>query len=317
MGVNESLMMEETKIPEEFRPIKTYHDRRFGNVTLLNSKNNKSHYFIQKTVIIASEEEAIKAIDTLKIRSNAGSFYAKYVLFETQSMNKLCLEAVQLVLIVEYSKNNLKSEIRTRRTMNTEFEIEEVFQIFDSGLRFCEYLTNQKEREYLLAPESVLLHPKGNITYIESKFLKPETDIYKKMFAMCSDSLKEHQFSLMAPEELSALRERVPQPQIDNEKAQIFCLGIVIFCAIGLCSVSKFFDLDELQFRHDIVEKLVFNSQLPIEFLEIILKCVKEDPHQRPNGKELLKELGLLKIRLQINSNLEEAVFEKKSQRFF
>lgn len=315
--MNESLIIHEMNIPEEYNSVKTYHDRRFGNVTLLNSKRNKSIYYLQKTVLYPTEEEAKRAIDTLKIRSNAGPYYAKYVIFESQSLNKLCLEAVQIRLIIEYSKNTLKSEIRRHKQSETAFGVEEMFQIFTSALCFCEYLRFHNEREHLLGPQSILLHPNGNVTLIESKFLKPETDIYKKLFAMCTNTLKRNQFSLLAPEEFKALIDRVSEPNIDHEKAQIFCLGITLFCAVGLCEPQKFFDLDELKFLPDVIEKLVFESNLPIELLEIMLKCVKQDPDKRSNTKQLLKDLDLLKVRLQIDSNLEEAVFRKKSQRYF
>ena len=315
--MNESLVIDEMNIPEEFNSVKTYHDRRFGNVTLLNSKRNKSIYYLQKTVLYPSEEDAKNTIDTLKIRSSAGQYYAKYVVYQSQSLNKLCLQAVQISLIIEYSKNTLKSEIRRHKQSETAFGVEEMFQIFRSALCFCEYLRFHDQREHLLAPQSILLHPNGNVTLIESQFLKPETDIYKKLFAMCTNTLKRNQFSLMAPEEFKALTDRVSDPNIDHDKAQIFCLGITLFCAVGLCDPQTFFDLNELRFLPGVIEKIVFESNLPIELLEIMLKCVEQEPAKRSNTKQLLKDLDLLKVRLQIDSNLEEAVFRKKSQRYF
>jgi hypothetical protein len=300
-GVSESVL----------RKVSDYQDKRFGPVTILKEILPPKRTFIRKTVPYNSAEDIKSIQQKLKLRRTLGGFYAQITGHNVEKIDKLCLQELRMEITVHYSKNSLHSEIKKRSEMGRGFEIEELMHILIALVNFCDSMDLLRNHEQMLGPEIVMLYPKGDIAIIETQFLRPGVNRYKKMLAISFEPVKPDKWEIMAPEELKSLRSRSPSLECSTEKIHTFNVGITMLCAIACKPPSWFYDLSKFQYLPSRAEKVLNESNLNFDFLSLIKCCLEVNPDKRPKCVDLLEKLQNVKTRLQIESNLEEVMFKK------
>jgi hypothetical protein len=314
MGTSTSLAYEENQFEvseAHLKKVSDYQDNRFGPITILKETFPPKRLFLRKSVPYNSEKDIRSIQKKIHMRQSLGGFYAKIAGNKIEKVDKLCLQELRMEITIHYSKNNLQSEIKRRVDLKKGFEIEELMHMLMALTHFCDAMDLFKSREQMLGPEIVMLYPRGTISIIETQFLRPGINRYKKMLAISYEPIKPEKWEIMAPEELQGLRERQSKPKLCNEKIHVFNIGITMLCAIGCKQAWWFYDLVNLKFLKDKGMQVLDNSGYNMEFLGVIRSCIEEDPVKRPNSADLLETLELVKTRLQIDSNLEEAMFQK------
>jgi hypothetical protein len=314
MGTGNSLVFDDDHYDisdTSLRKVSDYQDKRFGPVTILRETLPPKRMFLRKTVPYNSDEDIRTIQKKFKLRKTLGNFYARITGHNVVKVDKLCLQELRMEITLHYSKNSLLSEIKQRSEMGRRFEIEELMHILIALVNFCNSMDLFKSREQMLGPEIVMLYPRGEIAVIETQFLRPGVNRYKKMLAISYEPVKTDKWEILAPEELKCLRQRIQMPECSSEKIHTFNVGITMLCAIGCKPASWFYDLAKFEFLPARAEKVLSDSNLNYEFLIIIRKCLEINPLKRMTCSDLLENLEEVKTRLQIDSNLEEVMFHK------
>jgi hypothetical protein len=312
MGTGNSLVYDDSnEFDSTLRKISDYQDKRFGAVTILREILPPKRMFLRKTVPYNSEEDIRNIQKKLKLRQSLGNFYAKITGHNIEKVDKLCLQELRVRITLHYSKNSLQSEIKQRSEMGRGFEIEELMHILIALVNFCDAMDLFKTHEQMLGPEIVMLYPRGEIAVMETQFLRPGINRYKKMLAISYEPVKPDKWEILAPEQLKGLRDREGELECSSEKIHTFNVGITMLCAIACKPVSWFYDLQKFQYLVSRAEKVLKESDLSFEFLGMVRNCLEVDPQKRPSCNDLLEKLDRLRTRLQIDSNLEEVMFHK------
>ena len=316
MGTSVSLAYEKSDfgVPEHnLKKISEYKDKRFGQVTILREKIAPKRMFLRKTVPYTSDEDIRSIQKKIPLRQTLPDFYAQITGNNVEKVDRLCLQELRMEITVHYSKNNLQTEIKKRSETNKGFEIEELMHILMALVHFCDALDLFKTQEQMLGPEIIMLYPRGLISVMETQFLRPGINRYKKMLAISYEPIKPDRWEILAPEELICLKERKKESNCSIEKIHSFTIGIIMLCALACKGPDWFYDLAKFQYLPDKAEEVLKVSNLNFEFLELIRSCLIANPVERPSSADLLDKIELLKVRLQIDSNLEEVMFQKNA----
>ena len=314
MGTSTSLAYEENqfKISEaHLKKVSDYQDKRFGNISILKETFPPKRLFLRKIVPYNSDANIRSIQKKIQMRQALGGFYAKIAGNSIEKVDKLCLQELRMEITIHYSKNSLESEIKRRTDLKKGFEVEELMHIFMAMTHFCDAMDLFKSREHMLGPQIVMLYPRGTISVVETQFLRPGLDRYKKMLAISYEPVKPEKWEILAPEELHGLRERKTNTDFSTEKIHVFDIGVTMLCAIGCKPSWWFYDLSKFEFLADRAKKVLKDSNLNFEFLGVVQSCLELDPIKRPSSADLLETLEEVKTRLQIDSNLEEVMFQK------
>lgn len=314
MGTSTSLAYDESQFgisENNLKKVSDYQDKRFGPITILKETIPPKRTFLRKIVPYNSEEDIRSIQKKIQLRQSLGGFYARIMGNNIEKIDKLCLQEIRMEITLFYSKNSLHSEIKRRLELERGFEIEELMHILMAMVHFCDAMDLFQSREQMLGPEIVMLYPKGTISVVETQFLRPGLDRFKKMLAISYEPIKPEKWEILAPEELQQLRERNSKPDCSVEKIHTFNVGITMLCAIGLKPAYWFYDLKEFKFLPEKANEVLKQSELHVDFLNVIETCLEINPSKRPSCADVLETLNVLKARLQIDSNLEEAMFQK------
>ena len=314
MGMGESIIEQSvvsTVSDENMNQLSIYQDKRFGQVTILQQEKPEKKLYLRKKVKYSSQEE-VKAIrEEIRLRKELGAFYCKIESSKVKKVDKLCLQEFSIHVTIEYSKDSLRSEIKKRKSSGIGFQIEELFQIFHSMVRFGAFLCDSKEREKMFGPDVVMLHSNGNVSILESKFLRPNFDNYKRIMALTFESVKPDKWALLAPEELAMLISRENKPEFDSDKIHAFAIGVSILCALTCQNEDYFYDLTKLTFLREKALDILDKSDLHFEFIKVLKLCIFPLVKQRIGCKDLLSICGILKSEMDMDSNIEEVMFKK------
>lgn len=307
MGVNESTIMNQDHNnfnEDSVRQTNQYNDKRFGNVLILKDKINPNCIYLRKFIDYDSEEE-IKAIQNeIYIRKQFGDFYSQIVNSKIEKTNKLCVKDFKLEITIEYAESNLRNEIKKRSVLKSLFIKEEIFHIFKALVYFANSMDNINSFEQMLGLDNVLLHSNGRVSIIETKFFLPKINIYQKILILSYEPISKEKWAILAPEQLKSIKNAEKTVKFDSTKIHSFAISVIILCLLSCKNEDYFYDLTKFEFLESKAQKILEGSDLNFETIKILKQCLLSNPSERISAAQMLEEIELIKLKYQIDSNL-------------
>lgn len=307
MGVNESIILNQDQNnfnEDSVRQTNQYNDKRFGNVVILRDKINPNCVYLRKFLDYDSEEEIKSIQNEIYIRKQFGDYYSQIVNSKIEKTNKLCVKDFKLEITVEYSESNLRNEIKKRSVLKGLFIKEEIFHIFKALVNFANDLDNINSFEQMLGLDNVLLHSNGRVSIIETKFILPKINLYQKILILSYEPISKDKWTILAPEQLESIKNAEKTPKFDSSKVHSFSISIIILCLISCKNEDYFYDLSQFEFLESKACKILEESDLNFETIKILKQCLLPNPSERISAAQMLKEIDLIKLKYEIDSNL-------------
>jgi len=218
-------------------------------------------------------------------QSNVSNEYLiKLIKYENFELNEFCSNFNRLTMLYEYFPKSLASEFLTRRLQSELFQEVELLHMLIALLSALSALKLQSFNYSDLAPENILLSRTGLVK------LTPIDDLtglsrYKKMFFGSKDML------YVSPEQLTALSEKLESREFDDEKENVFSLGMILLEGVTLNDIRGLYDFEEFRVKYEIIENILIDANLSDSFKFLLRKMLDPDPDNRPVYEELLGEL--------------------------
>ena len=214
-----------------------------------------------------------------------------------------------LYLVLEYIKNGNLYDLSKKKN----FSENEIIKIFKNITKGINYLHSQKIVHRDIKPENILITDDNNIKICDLGFSAPFGENVKRN-TMCGTR------EYLAPE--------VAMRLLQNEKIDIWCLGILIY---ELIMKKPPFESYEI-YKMGLMKKrfgLVFKNGVSENLKKLISDCLELEPRNRPSAEVLLenniffgiKNLNFdnfnkkneIKRNFQKNKNFKDKFMEKKN----
>ncbi|KAM3130264.1 hypothetical protein pb186bvf_017659 [Paramecium bursaria] len=191
---------------------------------------------------------------------------------QSNKVSDMCSENSYQQFLVEYFPNNI---INHKVSENDLYKI--IFSINDAMI-YCQEQGNEIND---LHPSKVLIDDSGTIKIIDNELVQQPLNNFQQV--KYSDRTLEY----LAPEQLQLFTKQ--KTQYSQEKANIFCLGLIVVHLITQTEISDYYLEEEINF--DLMYKKVYQqfqrNQYSDNLNDLIQIMLQKQPTQRPSYKQL------------------------------
>ena len=280
---NSSLNGEESTNMENVDVISKYAYEGLGTFKIGRESNSgmvfllfESNYHITNKGLIEADLQQLKKINQIK---HSCSLYR----FNITESNNLCFENLSLNLIFEHYNTSMEELIEKSNTFTAE---KKVWLIIKDILTYLIELYNMGYEHGDLQPKNILFNNNEVVKIACPLLYTTYQRAYE--FRIANETYK----STFSPEHLEGFEYRIQNPKLDQEKADVFSLGI---CLLSLCSKESF------TYFYDFSNNTILFDRLKISMADMVKngyserlfyfinQCLKENISERTNLQGLYK----------------------------
>lgn len=135
-----------------------------------------------------------------------------------------------------------------------------------------------------ISPENVLLTPTDEVRFLDLSLLTSAGTVF--------DRLRNRSILVnygLSPEQLEQVRNNSNHP-IDTEKTDVFCIGMLVLCAVLAEPYRTFYDFSTHEIQFETLFKKIMKMKKAFfsdDLTDILVSCLQKDPALRPTAKQL------------------------------
>ncbi|KAM3129460.1 Lysine Methyltransferase 2D [Paramecium bursaria] len=279
-------------------------DVKYGDVKIME-KHDKSLKLAVKTHVFQDEQQYLQFKgDTEKDQFQGENFIIKLIEIQHLSEKELCTQMIQAHCIYEYYNYDLKDEIKIIKDANKLFQEIEIVAAIYCLITGIKQLNIIRQYHGDIRPLTVIMTNHSLNNGLKKDQLNP---IYKITDIQRLSELNAYKRQILnmkgeynnAPEVLPYLKSRTIQPQYDQLKADIFCVGLI---GLEMGTLSNLSDISEnLMFKPEILNnhlqqlKRNYNEQL----FQLISSLLQISPIARPDCNQVYQQLNIYRYQLE------------------
>ena len=274
--------------------LKKISDDRYGEIKILQIKNSKPREYVAlKTILAATTQESHEIYEQVQNRKKLDlPTVIRIKAMEKIEMEHYCSHYYKIYVLYEYYDRTLKSEIEKRGKRFFNFAEVEIYHLIDCILSALILFSNNNIVHSDVRPYTVFLSEDGVYKLNDIQFMSG-LNAYTQFLMGNPD----YDHCFLAPELFEQLGHRILQPVIqNNQKSDVFSLGMTALEAATLKPVYHCYDFDEFRLKEDMI----------MEYLEEVRTKYSEDLYN------LLKNMLRIDVKLRFDYT---SVFQSLSPR--
>ena len=267
-------------------------DNRMGQVTKCMNKSSKQLMWMKESAI---PTELKLEIEDYVTRCKNNSDYMK--LFNTSSLNLIkedskigyCTHEQYILLIVmDYYEKTLEEEIAQRAAIQSSkqkmFKEDEIWMMFEA-IQEIELFYQRINISFLhsdVRMSNIFIVEDGSIKFLDIRLVTWRQTGFMKATLFGT-------FIPLSPELMKELKEEVPNENVSPSN-EVWTIGIVMLCMATLKPDTEFYDWKQKKLLTNRIESALefVRSKYSSKLVDFIGSCLKENPKQRKQMKELL-----------------------------
>jgi len=268
----------------------------FGEITIYCHKKTQALKFAEKVFCLTKESDFEDSLELLKLKHDVNwPNYCK-ILGHSRVIRNDCFGEVFVhrLFVEHYEPESLKvfdeqqfgqSLIPDRCRPEAEtWNI--LFSLVSLASFFRRYKINMED----VSPRNVVVTPGGEVKFIDMQ-------IYSlKVTAMERVDEKTGYVTAFSPEQLEALTKSSEKSRksIDQEKADVFSIGMTVLCMISYDWIDSFYDFSSYSLHFDRVYKRIIKARrakYSDQLMDLIVSMLNLEPTQRPTIRELVDKI--------------------------
>ncbi|CAD8043173.1 unnamed protein product [Paramecium primaurelia] len=269
-------------------------DIRYGEIRIF--KTQDQHAVAVKDHIFQDDEQwnQFKIIQE-KYMGNKQStpFLIQMIDLQHVTEKELCTQLTQAHSVYEYFDEYLERVINELSETKQYFDEIEIIAMLHCTLMALQKLNDQQKQHGDIRPLTISVtsyaqrsqfrqnHP---FSVFKLTDIQEMTDMnaYRRCIAK-----QQGQYNL-SPEQLSSLKQKVLRPNIDQNKSDVFCIGLTALQMATLSFVQDIYDIQSYTFNMEKLDDYLFflKSQYSPDLYDIVESLLIMAPDNRPNPKQ-------------------------------
>lgn len=274
-------------------------DTHFGDIYLKENNLNKplslENSFI-KQLSFFDEEAFLNCAEKLNKRQNISHpNLLKLHKIKTSKEILLCSNSYKIIMLMEYIKRDLSSEIRSKRLQSTGFTNEELIKFIKDIVSVLAYL--QKKGICIGHLRSFYIFIDHNQRYkvFENDLLGFPSNLSQCLMNTPHDNESNYSSILttgvyLSPELMNLLKSPNSFQKVNAFKSDVFTLGMILLEMLSLKTMDSVFDYEKYEIRERNLKELIENytkKGILKEISQFIQLCLTFDFEKRPDFIDL------------------------------
>ncbi|KRX00003.1 Protein kinase-like domain [Pseudocohnilembus persalinus] len=280
---------------DHYQYIGQYQDPRLGEIKLVEHKQTKVRLAVKSKHCTTKEEwEAeTQQLEGLKYISHPNIL--RVVDIRTEKDEGFCGQVYLLRTVYEYINFDLEQETLSRVHADTEerqyYSEEEIVHLLQNVLAGLEYL---RERDIIhgdITSKNILITNDIN----GNKIHKLHIPLYTNQQNHYAKVLRQEEEAVyLSPQQFEALGQQQINPDLDQEKAQIFALGIIGLQVALLEETNSCYNFQDYSIQHDVVQAKLqqIADRYSEQLAHILISFLETDVSTRATFQEGLEQLS-------------------------
>lgn len=268
----------------------------FGEITIYCHKKTQALKFAEKVFNLAKEADHEDSLELLKLKYDVNwPNYCKILGHSRVIRNDCFGEIFAHRFLVEYFEPenlNLYDEQQFGQSLvpdrcRPETEAWNIlFSLVSLASFFKRYKINMED----VSPRNVVVTSEGEVKFIDMQ-------IYSlKVTALERVDEKTGYVTAFSPEQLEALVKSSQESRkaIDQEKSDVFSIGMTVLCMISYQWIDSFYDFSSYSLHFDRVYKKIVKARrakYSDQLMDLIVSMLNSEPVQRPTIRELVDKI--------------------------
>ena len=228
-----------SNIDQTYDYLRKDNDERFGEIALVQNKDNSNLLMLKEKVSNSDKEAAVEIVQAKERLQLQNPFIQRLVDYSTKIKSDFCSKFYKVRLFYEYPDSDLKKQISTRTKNLTYFNHEELTHVAYQSLHGLNYLRKQGLNHGDLRPEFISFSNKGDEHKLLDRLKDPsDTLTANRNHNMAGKAL------YCSPQVYEAIKKKIPNPQFDGDKNDCWSLGLSILEAATLENVTDIYNKD-------------------------------------------------------------------------
>ncbi|CAD8135353.1 unnamed protein product [Paramecium pentaurelia] len=269
-------------------------DIRYGEIRIF--KTQDQHAVAVKDHIFQDDEQwnQFKIIQEKHMGNKQSTpFLIQMIDLQHVTEKELCTQLTQAHSVYEYFDEYLERVINELSETKQYFDEIEIIAMLHCTLMALQRLNDQQKQHGDIRPLTISVtsyaqrsqfrqnHP---FSVFKLTDIQEMTDMnaYRRCIAK-----QQGQYNL-SPEQLSSLKQKVLRPNIDQNKSDVFCIGLTALQMATLSFVQDIYDIQSYTFNMEKLDDYLFflKSQYSPDLYDIVESLLIMAPDNRPNPKQ-------------------------------
>ena len=260
----------------------------FGEISIYEHRSKSDSKIIQKLFLISDESVYQKAIKLLELKlATKWPFYCQILSFCYYQQYSCTNTGFAIKIAVEYFERNVyQAGLGGCKTVF--MHESSAWRILTSVVQLASFVKRYNLSIGEISPENVLLNEKDDVKFMDMHLLTLSTSIF--------DRLKNRNILTnfaLSPEQLEQIRNS-SNHEIDNEKSDVFCIGMFIICAVLSEPFKNFYDYSTYEIDFQKIFKKILKlkkAKFSDEFTDILVSMIQKNPKNRHTSKQLYNHI--------------------------
>ena len=215
----------------------------------------------------------------------------------------MCGSSVKINIFFDYYETTLQADILSRQGEDVYYNEEELREILAGAVKALQYLNNNDITHGDISPETIYLDLEGKSRILDNQFLTHGLTGYSRFYFKQSPSC------YLSPKQLTALKTNSESTSGDQEKSDVFSLGMTIIYAANLKDIQNLYDLENFKLNKKNIDSSLkeIKRRYSKKFVKVLKKMIAKNESKRLSLKDLAKQLRKL-ARRQLSSSENEVV---------
>ncbi|EGR29105.1 protein kinase domain protein [Ichthyophthirius multifiliis] len=252
-------------------------DHRLGRVKIYQGK--QENYIAVKKVFAQQKDQFKQYIEKTLLKNIQfnNHFLIKLYTFQTHQDDSFCSQVNDIEIYLEYYVNTVQEEIQRRIQVNLPYIEQEIWTILYSIISAATYLESKNLSLNDIRPQNVYFTTRGEIKLIPFGMFPEDQTAFQKYMNL-------NEPCLLSPEQLHKLYTKQFNLNIDQNKSDVFSIGMTILYCMMLQGSSVCYDYENCEINKEVLYNLIqYSSQQYSNFLlHIITLMLQENPQERP-----------------------------------
>ncbi|CAD8132925.1 unnamed protein product [Paramecium octaurelia] len=282
-------------------------DIRYGEIRIF--KTQDQHAVAVKDHIFQDEEQwnQFKLIQEKQMGNKSSTpFLIQMIDLQHVTEKELCTQLTQAHSVYEYFDEYLERVINELSETKQYFEEIEIVAMLHCTLMALQRLNDQQKQHGDIRPLTISVTSFAKRSQFRQNHPFPVfklTDIQEmtdmNSYRRCI-AKQQGQYNL-SPEQLSSLKQKVLRPNVDQNKSDVFCIGLTALQMATLSFVQDIYDIPSYTFNIEKLEDHLYflKSQYSSDLYEIVESLLVMAPDNRPNPKQAHELLHRYRFQLE------------------